>query len=274
MSNLSKFEQMLEHLVNEDKKGAEELFHEIVVEKSRKIYESLLEDEDEEFDGDPTDDLESDIEVDSDLDDEELGDMGDEESDEFGEEESDEFGEEGEEDIEDRVVDLEDALDDLKAEFERMMSDESDMDDDSEELDFDMEGEEGEDETEYEEDSDDFEPDMDSEEEPDELKDDIQTMREYVEKVSNPKPGDNGQNTASVVANSGFNTPTAKPDNIAQSTVAKGTGKTAPKAKENSAGNVNTTKRTQAGRLKNAPKAKMGDNVKASDALPKNRSRK
>jgi hypothetical protein len=43
MADLNKFEQMLELLVNEDRAGAEELFHEIVVEKSRDIYESLLE---------------------------------------------------------------------------------------------------------------------------------------------------------------------------------------------------------------------------------------
>ena len=45
MSDQNKFEKMLELLVNEDKAAAEELFHEIVVEKSRDIYESLLEDE-------------------------------------------------------------------------------------------------------------------------------------------------------------------------------------------------------------------------------------
>ena len=44
MADLNKFEEMLERLVNEDKAGAEELFHEIVVEKSREIYENLLED--------------------------------------------------------------------------------------------------------------------------------------------------------------------------------------------------------------------------------------
>ena len=43
MADLNKFEEMLERLVNEDKEGAEELFHEIVVEKSREIYENLLE---------------------------------------------------------------------------------------------------------------------------------------------------------------------------------------------------------------------------------------
>ena len=43
MADRNKFEEMLERLVNEDKAGAEELFHEIVVEKSRDIYEGLLE---------------------------------------------------------------------------------------------------------------------------------------------------------------------------------------------------------------------------------------
>ena len=36
MADLKKFEEMLERLVNEDKAGAEELFHEIVVENHAK----------------------------------------------------------------------------------------------------------------------------------------------------------------------------------------------------------------------------------------------
>ena len=39
----NKFEQMLEKLTADDRTGAEALFHEIVVEKSRSIYENLLE---------------------------------------------------------------------------------------------------------------------------------------------------------------------------------------------------------------------------------------
>ena len=50
MADLNKFENMLEKLVNEDRAGAEELFHEIVVEKSREIYENLLENDLEETD--------------------------------------------------------------------------------------------------------------------------------------------------------------------------------------------------------------------------------
>ena len=65
MADLNKFEEMLERLVNEDKDGAEELFHEIVVEKSREIYENLLE---------------------TDLDDEEVDEATDEEVDESDEE--------------------------------------------------------------------------------------------------------------------------------------------------------------------------------------------
>lgn len=48
MAKSNKFEEMLERLVNNDKTGAEELFHEIVVEKSRDIYENLLADDVEE----------------------------------------------------------------------------------------------------------------------------------------------------------------------------------------------------------------------------------
>ena len=52
MADTNKFEEMLEHLVNNDRATAEELFHEIVVEKSRDIYENILTDDvnDEEVD--------------------------------------------------------------------------------------------------------------------------------------------------------------------------------------------------------------------------------
>ena len=44
MSN--KYEQLVEYIINDETDKARELFHEIVVEKSRDIYESLIEDED------------------------------------------------------------------------------------------------------------------------------------------------------------------------------------------------------------------------------------
>jgi len=47
----TKFEQLLDYLVNEEMDKANELFHEIVVEKSRTIYENLIADEDEMEEG-------------------------------------------------------------------------------------------------------------------------------------------------------------------------------------------------------------------------------
>jgi E3 ubiquitin-protein ligase HUWE1 len=181
MADRNKFEQMLELLVNEDKEAAEKLFHDIVVEKSRDIYEGLLEDD---KDVDEATDEEVDETTDEEVDeatDEEVDEASDEEVDEASDEEvdegfdldefeveaepemggdaaddmmadlgmddeggDDEEGEEPEGDVEDRVEDLEDALDDLKAEFEKMMA----GDDDGEEGDMDMDA--GEEEPEEE----------------------------------------------------------------------------------------------------------------------------
>jgi len=54
MSNQNKFEAMLEKLIADDRAGAEDLFHEIVVEKSRDIYEGLLESDVEEVEVEET----------------------------------------------------------------------------------------------------------------------------------------------------------------------------------------------------------------------------
>ena len=109
MADQSKLEQMLEKLVNNDRDGAESLFHEFVIEKSRGIYENMLEDDlkdleveeashkkddEKDKDDDKKDDKkmkeESDEEVDEASDDEEVK----EESDEDVEEASDEDVEE------------------------------------------------------------------------------------------------------------------------------------------------------------------------------------
>ena len=47
---MSKFEKLLDLLVNENKDEAEKVFHEIVVEKSRQIYEGILAEEDSKED--------------------------------------------------------------------------------------------------------------------------------------------------------------------------------------------------------------------------------
>jgi hypothetical protein len=43
MTDKAQFEAMLEALINEDQETAKEIFHNIVVAKSREIYEELLE---------------------------------------------------------------------------------------------------------------------------------------------------------------------------------------------------------------------------------------
>ena len=57
---MNKFEKLIELIVNEDEKQARELFHDIVVEKSRTIYESLLDEEDFE----DVEDIEDEVDAD------------------------------------------------------------------------------------------------------------------------------------------------------------------------------------------------------------------
>lgn len=218
MSDNTKFEQLLDLLINEEKDKAEELFHDIVVEKSKEIYQGLIEseskdDEDEEVEeasekddekedevsenfvddfaeeesveevgGDATDDMMADIEADGT---EEEGDMDDHHADMGGNEE-----------LEDRVVDLEDALDDLKAEFEAMMADK----DGGEEGEMDMGDEEESEEAEGEEEEEDEEPKESFKEGAKQPKTAGETMREYVEKVSAPSNSEGSDNTKSPVA--------------------------------------------------------------------------
>jgi hypothetical protein len=42
---MNKYEQLIEHIINDEEGKARALFHEIVVEKSRDIYESLMDEE-------------------------------------------------------------------------------------------------------------------------------------------------------------------------------------------------------------------------------------
>ena len=266
MANRNKFEEMLERLINEDKEGAEELFHEIVVEKSRNIYEGLLEadledeevdeaakDEDEEVDEsddeevDESDDDELDedfnldeFEVEADPMDAMMG--GDETDDMMGDMEMGMDDEGGEGDMEDRVEDLEDALDELKAEFEKMLAGEE-GDDEGDDMDMDMDM--GDDDM-GDDEGDDDEDEMESyENEVEEgykkkmKKSNAEEMREYVEKVS-AKMGDNGANTKSTVA--GKNDMGGTTANLrGGESKSEGTqgGLANPSTKEDNAGNVN-----------------------------------
>jgi hypothetical protein len=164
--------------------------------------------------GDPADDM--------------MADMGDDEGEE---------GEEGEEELEDRVVDLEDALDDLKAEFEKMMGDKEEGDDEAgDDMDMDMDDEGGDD---AEEESlvpaEEFAPMEASEDEVEESvqKTATEQMREYVEKVAEPKGEDNKAKSPVASKNDMGGTSS----NIAQGGDESGGKAQAPK--EDNAGNVN-----------------------------------
>ena len=126
MSN--KYEQLVEFIINDETDKARELFHTIVVEKSRDIYESLMDESDlEEVGGNQVKRFKDEVSLDEQGMTEEEGEEqafdseeGEAEDGEFG---AEEFGsEEGEEEIEDRVQDLESALDELKAEFDALMA--------------------------------------------------------------------------------------------------------------------------------------------------------
>ena len=122
-----KFEQLIDMIINENEEQARELFHEIVVEKSREIYESIM---DEEMMGeggmvgqvgDLMDEINAEEAGGMTEDDEEM-DFGDEEGEEVVDIEADDIGagEEGAE-VEDAVIRIEDKLDQLMAEFEQIM---------------------------------------------------------------------------------------------------------------------------------------------------------
>ena len=113
------FEKLIEYIINNDETRARKMFHEIVVSKSRNIYESFeqmemhqhgeeeMEEGVEDFIGEVEDEeltMEADMEPETADDDDDM-DLDDDQGD----------------DMEDRVVDLEDAIEELKAEFQELM---------------------------------------------------------------------------------------------------------------------------------------------------------
>ena len=222
----NKFEQLIELFIAEDEQAAKDLFHEIVVEKSRDIYEGLV-DEDQveetaEIEEDEDAVEESEVEE-SEMDETEAELGGDAADDMIDDIEADEEGlsmeADGEEDeeLEDRVVDIEDALDELKAEFEQLMANDDDAGDDAMDMDMDMgdeEGEEGEEEEEMES----------AFEEAEEL------VREYAEKAPAPVTGEEGSvNTKEMnTPKKDMPDPKGAQDNIAQG--GDESGASAPKA--------------------------------------------
>ena len=166
--NKSVLEQVLEHLLAEDEEKASELLHGFMVEKSRDIYESLLDEdaleeaieeevasdeeaveeaeesddeaveEAEESDdeaveetvaGSPSEDFYDEVEADVSADESGFNEEDEEEM-EPEMDMDDESEDKDDEEVEDRVDDLEAQLDELKAEFEKLMGDEDKGDDD------------------------------------------------------------------------------------------------------------------------------------------------
>ena len=266
----SKFEQLIEFVINDEEAKAKELFHDIVVEKSREIYENLMNEEelDEESAAEEDDHAEEagkkvakDIEYDDakDRTDEDFENLGDEvemeengmQEDEESEVEFDDAAEEdgedlthdieadhdaGEGDIEDRVVDLEDKLDELMAEFESLMGDgEVEVDSVS-----DIDGGDA--------------LEMDDTETA-EFDDQMMSENVTLDKVPAPTHGDDGANNKSVVAfNSGAKGMQGAPVKMTGDTAQ---GRPAPK----------TGDLPEAGQFKNTP-GKGGSNSKLA-AAPK-----
>ena len=138
---MNRFEQLIEYVINDEEHKAQELFHDIIVEKSRQIYENMMAEEAEEEEeieegmmgGDAADDLIDDVEM------EEESDMHMEADDEdHSEPDDDNMGGPSDMDADnmggsepatkDDIMDLEDKLDQLMAEFEDIMGG-NDMDD-------------------------------------------------------------------------------------------------------------------------------------------------
>lgn len=284
---MNKYEQLIEHIINDEEDKARALFHQIVVEKSRDIYESLMDEEyaEEGMGGDRVEGMIDEITMDEtngigegdddDMDAMDMGDMGD-----------DDMGDDDEGDLEQKVMDLESELEALKAEFEQLMGDEGDDDigdmdmdamdmgdDDTGDMDMDRKDDMEMYEAQHD-DEDDKEEDEDKEEKMDESvyesrqrrplqKTAVDLMREYVEKISSPSNtegqpagtstgGDHASvNTQSIVAGKNDMGGTAK--NLAQ-----GASESAPDG--TSAPKKGTTKDLpHAGKFENVPGAKAGN---------------
>ena len=129
----TKFEQLLDYLVNEEHEKANELFHEIVVEKSRTIYENLIAEEDDEVEESADDEVEESADDEVEESSEELEDSYNLEADDGfgGGEEGDatddlgaEIGADGEEGPEEHeksedsaIFDIKNAIEELEAAF-------------------------------------------------------------------------------------------------------------------------------------------------------------
>jgi len=138
---MNKFEKLIEYIINDEDQKARELFHSIVVEKSRDIYESIMDQENEGYEesvhGDQVGDMVDEISHEETMEDDEEFEVGAEggedefAGDEFGGDEvggdelgGDELGGDevgGEQDV---VMNIDAKLDELLAKFDEIMGDE------------------------------------------------------------------------------------------------------------------------------------------------------
>jgi hypothetical protein len=195
---MNKYEQLVEFIINDETDKARELFHNIVVEKSRDIYESLIDEADlSEVGGNEVEDLVDEVSLDEQGISEEEDEMDMMSMDSDEEMDFDDSGdldshEEEHGDVEDRVQDLEAALDELKAEFDALMAGEEAEEEQ-------MPGIHGDDMGD-EDDMNMMEAEECDESEEDEEELDETIVREYVEKVSAPSNTEGADNKTSIVA--------------------------------------------------------------------------
>ena len=213
---MNKFEKLIEYVINDEDSKASDLFHEIVVDKSRQIYEDLME---LELGGDEVDEFIDDVEAD------EEGisaEVADDESDEFDFDDSEEISDEStDEELEDRVVDLEDKIDELMAEFDTLMAGDSE-----EVVDMGVDELGAEEELSFEESA-----DADAELEDDEDKEELDESAE-LEAAPKPTTSEEGSvNTKSANADDAGKKAKTDARPVSTSTTTE-KGRTAPKAKE------------------------------------------
>jgi len=244
MSN--KFEKLIEYVINDEDQKASDLFHDIVVGKSREIYEGLMQDD---IGGDTVDDFIDDVSADEEGVD--FADDAEETEMDFGGEVDAEENEDDHAEIEDRVVDLEDKLDELMAEFDDLIGDDTVgvSDEDDAEMDFEVDT-----------DDEDF-GGLDAEEELSfeegcEVDEDKEELEEDAKLVNAPKPvtsEEGSVNTTSANANdAGKKSKTdARP---VQTSTATEKGRPAPKAKD-----LGVDGPEGGAKLTNAPAPKKGE---------------
>jgi hypothetical protein len=195
MSN--KFEQLLDYLVNEEMDKANELFHEIVVEKSREIYENMIAEEaDEELTKEAQDD-DMDESMDEPVEEETTLEIGGDSGDNFVNKTMDPMamGMDGEDDESEPGMDgdlggmgggsLEDKVFDLEAEFEKLQADFAALKGDEK---SEPEHNDGEADPEFgpsDDDEDGEAGDGEDDEEKENMYSERMLTREYVEKVGN-----------------------------------------------------------------------------------------